>query len=52
MSIHYIDFRNAKTQETIHLEVYREYYVGEIFEKEMKLVLGEFYNQQNKKHNR
>ena len=33
---HYIDFRNPKTQETIHLEVYREYYVGEIFEKEMK----------------
>lgn len=33
---HYIDFRNPKTQNTIHLEVYREYYVGEIFEKEMK----------------
>jgi hypothetical protein len=33
---HYIDFRNPKTQKTIHLEVYREYYVGEIFEKEMK----------------
>lgn len=32
---HYIDFRNPKTQEIIHLEVYREYYVGEIFEKEM-----------------
>jgi hypothetical protein len=32
---HYIDFRNPKTQESIHLEVYREYYVGEIFEKEM-----------------
>ena len=32
---HYIDFKNPKTQETIHLEVYREYYVGEIFEKEM-----------------
>lgn len=33
---HYIDFRNPKTQEIIRLEVYREYYVGEIFEKEMK----------------
>ncbi len=33
---HYIDFKNPKTQEIIHLEVYREYYVGEIFEKEMK----------------
>ena len=33
---HYIDFRNPKTQQIIHLEVYREYYVGEIFEKEMK----------------
>ena len=32
---HYIDFRNPKTQNIIHLEVYREYYVGEIFEKEM-----------------
>jgi hypothetical protein len=32
---HYIEFRNPKTQETIHLEVYRKYYVGEIFEKEM-----------------
>ena len=32
---HYIDIRNPKTQETIHLEVYREYYVGENFEKEM-----------------
>ncbi len=32
---HYIYFKNPKTQETIHLEVYREYYVGEIFEKEM-----------------
>ena len=33
---HYIDFKNPKTQKTIHLEVYREYQVGEIFEKEMK----------------
>ncbi len=33
---HYIDFKSPKTQEIIHLEVYREYYVGEIFEKEMK----------------
>lgn len=33
---HYIHFRNPKTQKTIHLEVYREYFVGEIFEKEMK----------------
>lgn len=32
---HYIDFRNPKTQKIIHLEVYRNYYVGEIFEKEM-----------------
>ena len=33
---HYIDFRNSKNQEIIHLEVYRKYEVGEIFEKEMK----------------
>ena len=33
---HYIDFKNPKTQKKIHIEVYRKYYVGEIFEKEMK----------------
>ena len=33
---HYIDFRNPKTQKTIHLEVYQKYQIGEIFEKEMK----------------
>nr|WP_314867704.1 hypothetical protein [uncultured Flavobacterium sp.] len=32
---HYIIFQNPKTKELIHLEVYREYKVGEIFKKEM-----------------
>lgn len=32
---HYIDFRDPITQNTIHLEVYREYKVGEVFEKQM-----------------
>lgn len=32
---HYIDFKDPKTKKTIHLEVYRKYDVGEIFEKQM-----------------
>ena len=32
---HYIDFKNPRTNNTIHLEVYRRYNVGETFEKEM-----------------
>lgn len=33
---HYIDFKNPYNNDNIHLEVYREYKPGEIFEKEMK----------------
>jgi amino acid transporter len=33
---HYIDFENPKNKDIIHLEVYRKYEVGEIFEKSMK----------------
>lgn len=32
---HYIDIINPKTKNKIHLEVYREYQIGELFEKEM-----------------
>lgn len=32
---HYIDFKNPRTDRTIHIEVYRRYNVGETFEKEM-----------------
>lgn len=33
---HYIDIVNPRTNNKIHLEVYRQYQAGEIFEKEMK----------------
>ena len=32
---HYIDINNPRTNTDIHLEVYREYRIGEIFKKEM-----------------
>lgn len=32
---HYIDIINPRTKNKIHLEVYREYQIGELFEKEM-----------------